>query len=130
MSTFKTPASLTLEKSRLNQARTLAQRRHDFTEVAEIDLKLAELAQSIGEDASPNGNGRKANDDMLAKVSERNRKANAESVRRAELMETERKRKERKLALAGNSGTATPSDPSARLRTVPRTFNASTSSPR
>jgi hypothetical protein len=49
-------------------------------------------------------------------VNERNRKANHEAIRRAELQEAERKRRERRL------GTPTTVDPSARLRTVPRMF--------
>ena len=36
-----TAISATMEKSRLMQARTLAQRRNDYNEVAEIDAKLA-----------------------------------------------------------------------------------------
>jgi RNA polymerase-associated protein RTF1 len=106
----------TLEKSKLMQARTLAQRRHDYAEVAEIDAKLLEFetaADVLSED--------RKRDDMLAKVSERNRKANLEAMRRIELAEAERRRNERKNI--GRSGTSTPVDPSARLRTVPRTFN-------
>ena len=61
--------------------------------------------------------------DMLAKVNERNRKANLEAVRKAELMEAERKRRERRAAMAG-TGTPVPSDPSARLKVTPRTFIA------
>jgi RNA polymerase-associated protein RTF1 len=117
-------ASITMEKARLTQARTLAMRRHDSAELAELDAKLAELAElapKAHEDA----------DDMLTKVNERNRKANVEAVRQAELREAERKRRERKLALQGGSGAGTPGglvDPSARLKTVPRLFN--TASPR
>lgn len=112
-----------LEKSRLNQARTLAQRRHDYAEVAEIDIKLAELAASTIDAPL-----REERVDMLAKVNERNRKANLEAVRKAELIEAERKRKERKLAASG--GTLTPQDPSARLKILPRLFNAATPSSR
>ncbi|KAF5384178.1 hypothetical protein D9615_003169 [Tricholomella constricta] len=110
----------TIEKSRLNQARTLAQRRHDYTEVAEIDAKLAELA-AVTIDRQPR---RDEAMDMLAKVNERNRKANTEAVRKAELAEAERKRRERKLGAA--SGTNTPVDPSARLKIKPRLFDAAT----
>lgn len=114
----------TLEKSRLNQARVLAQRRHDFAEVAEIDIKLAEFAAAMGDEEDTRTRG----DDVLAKLSEKNRKANFESVRKAEVMEAEKRRRERKLALSGKSGTATPTDPSARLRTIPRT-TVTTASP-
>ncbi|KAF9238923.1 hypothetical protein BU15DRAFT_88171 [Melanogaster broomeanus] len=104
-------AAIKMERSRLMQAKTLAVRRQDYTELAEIEAKLEELpCPSLA--------------DKLAKVNERNRKANAEAVRKAELMEAERKRRERKLAAAGGSTSLTPSDPSARLKTRPRTFNA------
>lgn len=109
----------TMERSRINQARTLALRRNDYAEVAEIDAKLAEL----GANESPNKN-RSETVDMLAKVNERNRKANLDAVRKAELAETERKKRDRKLAASG--GTPTPHDPSARLKIVPRTFNVAT----
>lgn len=104
----------TMERSRLNQARTLALRRQDYTEVEVIDQQLAELpvAASREEDIS----------DRLAKVNERNRKANLEAVRKAELQEAERKRRERKAARA--VGTPTPQDPSARLKTIPKLFNS------
>jgi RNA polymerase-associated protein RTF1 len=113
---------VTLERSRLTQARTLAQRRHDFSEVAEIDAQLAELAATSSADRPSNA---RKDDDMLAKVNERNRRANMEAVRRAELAEADRKRRERKLA-AASGGTVVPVDPSARLKTVPRLFNLAT----
>ncbi|KAJ7594195.1 hypothetical protein C8J56DRAFT_1012516 [Mycena floridula] len=108
------PSGLTsLERARLLQERTLAIRRHDYDEVAELDRKLeaAPPTQVFLDQANSS--------DILAKLSERNRKANSEAVRKAELLESEKRRKERKLAM---SGTATPTDPSARLRTVPRTM--------
>jgi len=112
-----------MERSRLNQARTLAQRRNDWKEVAEIDAKLAEEAARTSEQEQP---ARASTvQDMLAKVNERNRKANLDAVRKAEMAEVERKRKERKL-LAQNGERSTPADPSARLKTVPRLFNSNT----
>ncbi|EIW79650.1 plus-3-domain-containing protein [Coniophora puteana RWD-64-598 SS2] len=112
-------AAITMERSRLNQARTLALRRQDAVEVAEIDVKLAALPEVAAT--------RVAEEDDLAarllKVNERNRKANMEAVRKAELLEAERKRKERKLANANGSGVSTPVDPSARLRTIPKMFS-------
>lgn len=117
----KSAGLLTLERSRLIQARTLAQRRHDFAEVEEIDAQLAELAASSTDRLS---NPRDA-EDMLAKVNERNRRANMDAVRKAEIAEADRKRRERKLA-AANGGTVVPVDPSARLKTVPRLFNSAT----
>jgi len=108
---------ITVERSGLNAARTLALRRNDLEEVAQIDARLAALGDPVksrSEEAV----------DPLAKVNERNRKANMEAVRRAELAEAERKRRERKLAAAG---TLVPVlDPSARLKTVPRLFNSAT----
>jgi len=106
----------TMERSRLNQARTLALRRQDYTELEAIDQQLSELpaVASREEDIS----------DMLTKVNERNRKANLEAVRKAELQEAERKRRERKSHAARALGTSTPQDPSARLKTVPKLFNS------
>lgn len=94
-------------------------RRQDYAEVADIDAKLKRLpvVQTPREDES------ESLSDKLAKVNERNRRANVEAVRKAELLEAERKRRERKLASAGGSGIATPVDPSARLKTRPRMFN-------
>lgn len=113
----KSSGMITVERSGLNAARTLALRRNDLEEVAQIDARLAALGDPVksrSEEAV----------DPLAKVNERNRKANMEAVRRAELAEAERKRRERKLAAAG---TLVPVlDPSARLKTVPRLFNSAT----
>jgi RNA polymerase-associated protein RTF1 len=108
----------TMERSRLNQARTLALRRQDHEEVEEIEQQLAQL---------PAGPGAREEDinDMLAKVNERNRKANLEAVRKSEIQESERKRRDRKLLAAAHaSGTSTPVDPSARLKTIPKMFNS------
>src|ERR1700710_1349223 len=121
LSNLQSGAAITLQRSRLIQAKTLAQRRQDYVEVAEIEAKLAELPAV----ATPARiEGEESLSDKLTKVNERNRKANLEAVRRAELMESERKRRERKM---NASGTATPADPSARLKTVPRLFNDTTS---
>ncbi|OJA11412.1 hypothetical protein AZE42_05742 [Rhizopogon vesiculosus] len=121
LSNLPSGASITLQRSRLVQAKTLALRRQDYAEVTEIEAKLAELPAI----ATPARNeGGESLSDKLAKVNERNRKANLEGIRKAELMEAERKRRERKM---NASGTATPADPSARLKTVPRLFNDTTS---
>ena len=115
-----------MERSRLNQARTLAQRRNDWNEVAEIDAKLAEEEAARTARTSEQDQPRAKNvQDLLAKVNERNRKANMEAVRKAEMAEIERKKKGRKL-LAQNGGKSTPVDPSARLKTLPRIFNSNT----
>lgn len=79
-----------LERSRMMQERTLALRRQDYEEVSEIDAKLEEANK--GNNVTKPGGGV----ELLAKVNERNRKANVEAVRRAEIAEIERKRRERK----------------------------------
>ncbi|KAM5545964.1 hypothetical protein V8D89_000090 [Ganoderma adspersum] len=119
----KSGTSLTMERSRLQQARTLAFRRQDYAEVAQIDAKLAELhasAPAREEDAA----------DVLAKVNERNRRLNQEQVRKAERAEMERRRRDKLLRAAG-SGVATPTggalDAAARLRT--KMLGAGTSRP-
>uniref|UniRef100_A0A0W0F0V2 Plus3 domain-containing protein n=1 Tax=Moniliophthora roreri TaxID=221103 RepID=A0A0W0F0V2_MONRR len=119
----RSTAATHLERSQLQQAKTLALRRQDFKEVAEIEAKLAEFESRNVREGTPNGQDKA---DVLAMLSEKNRKANAEAVRRAEMMEAERRRRERKLASSGKSGTATPTDPSARLRTIPKIFNVIT----
>jgi len=110
-----------LERSRFMQERTLALRRHDYAEVEEIDAKLKEASKA----SSPPVKQHDGAADLLAKVNERNRKANVDAVRRAELAESERKKRERRLQTR-NGGTPTPADPSARLKTLPRTFNDAT----
>ena len=97
LSRAKSVPSVTMERSRLTQARTLAEWRMDFAEVAEINNKLAELnARAEGGHVSP---AVSEAEDKLAKVNERSRKANLEAVCWAELAEAERKRKEHKLAV-------------------------------
>ena len=113
-----TAQSATMERSRLNQELTLALRRQDAEHVEAIEQQLAELP-------APPGAREEDINDMLAKVNERNRKANLDAVRKSEIQEVERKRRERKLLAAAHaSGTATPVDPSARLKTVPKLFNS------
>lgn len=119
LQTVKTTGLTTMERSRLIQERTLAQRRQDYAEVAEIEMKLQQFEEVRIERHVQRDN----HAEMLARVNERNRKANLEVVRKAELAEAERKRRERKL---GCSGTPQPQDPSARLKTKPRVFNAAT----
>lgn len=114
----KSSGMVTVERSRLNAARTLALRRNDLEEVAQIDTELA----SLGTPTKSRPSDESA--DLMAKVNERNRKANMEAVRKAELAESERKRRERKLAAAGAPMPVL--DPSARLKTVPRMFNSAT----
>lgn len=108
----------TLDRSMLIQQRTLAIRRQDYAEVAEIEEKLAADAAKAPETKHDQSA------DLLARVNERNRKANIDAMRKAELEGTERKRRERKLAL--EKGLPGVVDPSARLKITPRTFNAAT----
>ncbi|KAI0767480.1 plus-3-domain-containing protein [Fomes fomentarius] len=96
----QSPAFLTMERSRLQQARTLAIRRQDYTEVATIDTKLAEVNAAL----PARDRGQEGSSDILAKLNERNRKLNQEQVRKAERAEMERKRRERQL----RAGTSTP----------------------
>lgn len=120
----------TLERSRFIQERTLAFRREDYSEVELIDAKLQAdetLRQGTTDGMSSTGQKKETTAELLVKVNERNRKANMEAVRRAEIAESERKRKERKMAASGR-GTSTHLDPSARLKTLPRTFNSATAS--
>jgi RNA polymerase-associated protein RTF1 len=106
MSGSRSHSSIILERSRLQQARTLALRRNDREEVRTLDEQLVALDASTPKSRTAVSDV----DDIsrrLAKVNERNRKANLESVRRAEQAAAERKREERdrkKLA----SGIATP----------------------
>ena len=77
-------------------------------QLAELAVESSPATPEPTEDASA----------LLAKVNERNRKANQEAIRRAELQEAERKRRERRL------GTPTLLEPNGRLRTVPRMFHS------
>lgn len=115
----KTSAALLLEKTRLIQTRNLAMKRNDRAEVAVLDKKLEELLATIA--ADPGSKPRDAEAaDIMAKVNERNRKANQEAMRLAALADAERKRKERQAAMSGSGNVSI--DPSARLKTVPRMF--------
>lgn len=96
--------SVTQERSRLNQARTLAVRRQDFDEVATIDQQLAALIPAGAVEKRPD-----PTKDALAQVNERNRRANLETVRRAEQAAQELKRK--LLMSKRAAGTATPTTP-------------------
>lgn len=109
-------AGSAMERSRLLQELHLARLRHDHAEVEEIEARLKEMSS-----ASANNGSEKQDVDLLAKVNERNRKANIEAVRKAEAAEADRRRRERKAALLGLRP-STPSDSSARLRTIPRLF--------
>jgi hypothetical protein len=92
-----------LEKSRLQQLRNFAVKGGEHSEVITLDTQLAALDASISKLLSP----APAPDDAserLAKVNERNRKANMTSIRKAEQAGSERKRKERERLLAAAKG--------------------------
>ncbi|KAI0701840.1 hypothetical protein BC835DRAFT_1322511 [Cytidiella melzeri] len=95
-------AAITLEKSQLHQARTLAVRRKDYAEVTELDKKIALLAGRTSQTQLP----APAEKDTAA---QRDR-AKMEALRKAEQAELERRRKERKerFLAAEAEGTATP----------------------
>ncbi|KAJ7030799.1 plus-3-domain-containing protein [Mycena alexandri] len=121
-----TPQLSVAERSRLTAERTLAMRRQEWGEVRRVEAKSKE-AGAVQQPADR----RAAEPDLLAKVNERNRKANAEAVRKMEAAEAERKRRERKLAKTqqGQGGEGVDMrilDPSARLRTVPRVWESAT----
>ncbi|KAJ3553338.1 hypothetical protein NM688_g3667 [Phlebia brevispora] len=103
-------AQLMVEKTRLLNARAMAVSRNDTAEIEQID---AQLAQLLGDSESRTPRREEPASDVIAKVNERNRKANLEAIRKAEQFEADRKRRERKLAASAN-GTATP--PAERLR--------------
>ncbi|KAI0634196.1 hypothetical protein C8Q77DRAFT_1110366 [Trametes polyzona] len=96
-------AHLAMERSRLHQAKTLALRRQDYEEVKQIEAQLSELA------SAREAQREESSSDILARLNERNRKANMEAVRKAERAELERKRRERSL----RAGTATPTSGAA-----------------
>ncbi|CAE6419313.1 unnamed protein product [Rhizoctonia solani] len=83
------------EKSRLNQARNLAISRRDAAEVAELDVKIAEL------EVLAVGVTRDQEEDQWAKVNERNRRLNLEQTKRAEALAAAK----RKALMASRSST-------------------------
>ncbi|KAK7683685.1 hypothetical protein QCA50_013061 [Cerrena zonata] len=98
-----TGTALTMERSRLAQARTLAYRRQDQEEVKQLDERIAELDLTI--ESERKGRREESSvEDLLAKVNERNRRANAETLKNIAARE-EKKRRERKLAMANGSAT-------------------------
>ncbi len=96
-------ATITLEKSRLHQARTLALRRKDAEEVAELDKKIALLNGRTSQTHSPAPPEKESS-------AQREQRAKIENLRKAEQAELERRRKERRerLLAADAEGTATP----------------------
>lgn len=89
------------KKSRLNQARTLALRRKDYAEVAELDAKIVALTGKAPPAPTPVVNEADA-------AHAREQRAKLEAMRKAEQNELDRRRKERKARLlaAGLDGKA------------------------
>ncbi|KAH8112899.1 plus-3-domain-containing protein [Phellopilus nigrolimitatus] len=99
-----TATKAALERAELVRMRALAQMRRDFAESAALEVQLAALdaRQGVGAPA------RSEKEDILAKVNERNRQANRDAVRRAEVAEAERRKKARlaRAAAAANGSRA------------------------
>ncbi|KAI0034796.1 hypothetical protein K488DRAFT_77018 [Vararia minispora EC-137] len=91
-----------IKKSGLQQLRNMALKRNDRKEVMTLDAEIATLGASTPKSASPAPDQDEVSA-RLAKVNERNRKANLAAVRKLEQAEAERKRKEREKKLTGNS---------------------------
>ncbi|KAK9368001.1 hypothetical protein V1509DRAFT_653559 [Lipomyces kononenkoae] len=109
------PTNAVIQKSVLNQKRLIALNNGDMEEVAGIDTQINAIDQrqtmklsNIGLDTPLQ---------MLAKVNERNRRANQDEIRKAEIKATEVRRK----AMLSNKSQVT-SDPFSRLKTNPRTY--------
>ncbi|KAK9237898.1 hypothetical protein V1525DRAFT_388083 [Lipomyces kononenkoae] len=109
------PTNAVIQKTMLNQKRLIALNNGDMEEVAEIDRQINAIDQrqtiklsNVGLDSPLQ---------MLAKVNERNRRANQDEIRKAEIKATEVRRK----AMLSNKSQVT-SDPFSRLKTNPRTY--------
>jgi RNA polymerase-associated protein RTF1 len=110
------------ERARLHQERSLAFKREDFEEANMLGEKLKALDEMIANETPADAKPKEEDvNDIFAKINERNRQRNLEAIRKAEAEQAIRKRLERK-ALASGSGTLTPVDPSARVRTIPKLF--------
>lgn len=107
-------------KVELTQKRHLAIKRQDYKEVAEIDKELESLAATQSSVSSRRERG-DAQADLMAKVNERNRRANLEAVRKAEAELAARKRQERKaLANAVATSTSSALDVTAQVKSISR----------
>lgn len=108
-------ANAVIERSTLENQRQIAVDQGNDKEVAMIDEKLVDL-EALNAPKVSSGKGK---DDMFALVNERNRKANQEEIRKAELSELEARRK------AALNKDAVSSDPFSRLRTTVKIFHQS-----
>lgn len=96
-------AKAAVDRGNLVKQRQLAVARRDFEEVKMVDAQIVEIDKALSAQTAKN-----EKEDKLAKVNERNRLANAEAVRRAEVEASERKRRAWKAKAAEMSRTATP----------------------
>lgn len=106
-------ANAVIERAVLENRRQIAEDRGDEDEMTKIDEQLAELeALNVPKPVS-------TQKDKFAEVNARNRKANQESIRKAELVDLEARRK----AAMTNSGVN--ADPFSRLKTTVKIFHQS-----
>ena len=96
-------AKAAVDRGVLVKERQLAAARRDYDEVKKVDARIQEIDKALSAQAKKN-----EKEDILAKVNERNRLANAEAVRRAEVEAAERKRRAWKAKAAELSRTSTP----------------------
>lgn len=102
--------NVVLEKAILQERRAVALENGRFDEVQKIDSQLDSLERSLSK------HKRRSELDKLSKVNERNRKANLEEIRKAELAAADARRK----AALNNDFNA--GNPFLRLRTAARMF--------
>lgn len=105
-------ANTVIEKSVLQQKRQVALEAGDFAQVDSIDTQIAAVDRLL------NRGTKRAEIDRLAKVNERNRIANMNEIRRAEVISQEARRKAELAKTDVNN-------PFARLRTSARIFYGS-----
>ncbi|KAG5361151.1 RNA polymerase-associated protein [Yarrowia sp. C11] len=106
-------ANAVIERAVLENRRQIAEDQGDEDEMAKIDGQLAELeARNVPKPIS-------SQKDHFAEVNARNRKANQESIRKAELVDLEARRK----AAMNTSGVT--ADPFSRLKTTVKIFHQS-----
>ena len=98
-------AKAAVDRGNLVRMRELALLRRDLEEVKSIDSQIQGIDKALGSQVARN-----QKEDLLAKVNERNRLANAEAVRKAELEAAERKRRAWKAKAAELSGKGTPAN--------------------
>ncbi|KAH9931477.1 uncharacterized protein B0H18DRAFT_1116282 [Fomitopsis serialis] len=111
-----TGALLAAEHSRLKQIRMLATRRQDWKEVEQLDKQIADVEAKMPKKEEDKEKKEPTREELLAEVNRRNRLANMEAIRQAELRETERKRRERKLLVASAAGTPRSATPKTGLK--------------